>query len=128
MTDEQVVRTLAEFDGWTEIQPADRYVDFGRDKGFPPPQWYRERGIDQSQPRRRSGDKHPLPAYLTSYDALAPVWRKLDTDTLSEAWEKLWMGPGGDGDKYAYTASDWFQKPPRDHAHALATAIKEAQR
>lgn len=63
-----------------------------------------------------------LPLYLTSYDALAPVWRRA-YEVSSQLWMKAMTSRS--------LACHWYVATPRKHAEALATAIleaKEAQR
>ena len=111
MTDEQVVRTLAEFMGWRECHC--RVVGHWK---APDGNYYSEDGF---------------PSYLTSYDALAPVWRKIGLESGGTAQADHVCVSAMGTLRLKFGVEDWgmwFTATPRDHAHALATAIKEAQR
>ena len=100
MTDEQVVRTLAEFMGYVRCGNGALAL-------------WREDGCGRPNSYVREGN---LPPYLTSYDALAPVWRRfkeVDRDRYANCLGGCGFHP-------------WFEGSPRDHAHALCKAILES--
>ena len=101
MTDEEVVKTLAEFMG------IDAHVIFcaGPWRYIP-----RESHVDLA-----------LPQWLTSYDAIADVWRKVKTAP------NLLYGKAADELVPNHCFCDWFTATPRQHAEALATAVREAK-
>lgn len=111
MTDEQIVRTLAEFMGY------ERY----KDSTFA---MYREVGLGRPDSFVIEKD---LPKYLTSYDALAPVWRKAFDTTpaihCSDENEKCFYCKAHE----ILDDACWFRDTPREHAEALATAIASAK-
>lgn len=98
LTDEQIIRTLAEFMGYRDVafcQCCNCWT--GRVRG----------------PQGGGGPVHaPQLLYLTSYDALAPVCKK--------AWETVWVSAFGN-------AFRWWEIPPKALAEVLATAILEAK-
>ena len=119
MTDEEIMRTLAEFMGILGPNPETlRLSKTGKS-------WVRD--IDG---RGYFGDSDyaPLPDYLHSYDALAPVYLKAKT-----------IGPCGGYELrllvkrhlrklagwFPTDFEDWYKITPRQHAEALATAIQE---
>ena len=102
MTDEQIVRTLAEFmdlsgprdEGWKIVKMVTGQIV----------------AVDTSD-----GYVCQIPNYLTSYDALAPVWERIDDMTYDSAISRMAAG------------FYWYDHPPRQHAEALAAAILEAK-
>ena len=113
MTDDDVTREIAEFMGWTRRTSDD-------DGATCKPYWERDDGVIT---REEFG-------YLTSYDALAPVWRKL-WETRDDGRHKAAMDsmcgcfpPNAPARMYPPSA---FWVSPRDHAHAIARALREAK-
>lgn len=97
MTDQEITRTLAEFMGL----PTPPSIRFSSDGWGTTEYWVDNMGV-------------PIPAYLTSYDALAPVWRKVNTEPMHCPC-RLNIG------------RHWWEKTPRQHAGALAAAILTAK-
>lgn len=122
MTDEQVVRTLAEFMG---VWPADAT---GEPFSYGSGTW----AVAVPLTGTHNIARH-LPAYLTSYDALAPVWRKVMAHSVEgEAATRNFVTTQADGDgEWLSRHTNWFRTcwmtTPRDHAYALAQAIRETQ-
>ena len=108
MTDAEVVRTLAEFMGWTSIKAVEcdplafsksttvQFVGcFGPTRGF-----------------------QCVPEYLKDYNAVAGVWRRV------QKTDPYVLLPAADrGIPY-----NWFDATPREHAYALAKAIAGAKK
>lgn len=105
MTDEQIVRTLAAFEGWHVLNDG---------TCISPSRVYRQELEDFR--------------YLTSYDALAEVWRKLcfNAPISNDAIAVAAMNSL----RIKYGVSDWgmwFTATPKEVAEALATAIASAK-
>lgn len=99
MSDEQIVRTLAEFMDYDVLE-----LMWPTGNGQ---WWYRETGSDEHAP-----DARILPDWFNSYDALAPVWRKV-AGTIGD------VARGAMANKACW----WYEFTPRDHATSLAEAI-----
>lgn len=105
MTDEQIVKTLAEFMGYErvrELMPGTRFSEW----------------IGAKVGRQFDSEDVTLPDWLTSYDAIAEVWQKSDDMLYESATHYLQNGICFD---------DWYSRTPRQHAEALAMAILEAK-
>lgn len=97
MDDEQVKAVLAEFMGYVQVGSLWREDACGR-----PDSYIRT---------------DHLPRYLTDYNAIADVWRR-----VFEVGDSSYGAAG----RYIET-SRWYEKQPRDHAHALAKAISQSK-
>lgn len=107
LTDEEIVRTLAEFMGY-------RSVAFCSCCNC----WTGRR----SGPQGGGGPLHaPQLLFLTSYDALAPVWAKW--------WDEYKRSPKPGAWAWWNDQTDgwWFHSEPRELARVLAKAIKESK-
>lgn len=122
LTDEIVVRRIAEFMGWTRL-----HLECS-EKSMSPPivdcAWY-------GQPNEGCSRRCRCPDYLGDYNAIAEVWRKLcntktpeDRALLREATVGV-MVALKKRDTVLYPCAETFLIPPRDHAYAIADALGE---
>ncbi len=91
MDDATIVRTLAEFEG---------IVDPRYDKWFGSQAFY---AVNMTPLK--------VPDYLTDFNAIVRIWRKLPHQTRIAAWSEM------------FYVEYWYEATPRQHALALATAI-----
>lgn len=102
MTDIEIVRTLAEFEGRKLTNKHLKYWWFEPSDG---------------------GEPNEPAAYLESFDAVVPVWEKLlatNFDAFSEACRLLTGSPDR---SWSCSLSDFIRNTPRQHAESLARAI-----
>lgn len=71
--------------------------------------------------------------YLTSYDALAPVWRRvMDNSNDNNRMYWIWKFHMIESENRVFPRrcpmANWLVISPRDHAYAVARTIKEAAR
>jgi hypothetical protein len=107
VTDDEVVKVLAGFMGYKF------------DRVLPP--------HEGGSAYMLKGAGVPAPDYLTSYDAIAEVWRKM-RDSMPDTHDPF-VNPAC---MYCVaceqlTDACWFGNEPRDHAHALAKAISQSK-
>lgn len=91
LTDKQIVRRIAKF-------------MFARDEPV---------RLDVCNRWCFKSDMTPLPDWLTSYDALAPVWRKMYESDICMQHDA----------ERGRVFRDWFLESPRDLAEAIAIAL-----
>lgn len=137
LTDEQVVRTLAEFEGYEIGQDEEhRWLCWKMPDGRVAKCKVKKKpnrfGFWTEYELLNAKWHAPLalgiPHYLTDYNAIAAVWRKLksiwsaeeDTDASAKAWEI--------NVNAQRLLSLWYDSTPRDHAYAIARAILESKK
>ena len=100
MTDAEIIRTLAEFMGYQELRMTDRRTGFSAFR-------------DASGTIARTD-------WLTSYDAIAEVWQRVHVSHPVQ-YEKA---RADICNQCGCPFGAWVYATPREHAEALATAIR----
>lgn len=101
LTDELVIKTLAEFEGRKIVMAPNGACFWALDDV--------EDGLDE--------DSEPV-SYLTDYSAIAEVWRKVFDADRQDFYELI--------DDFS-DERHWWGARPRDHAYVIARAIIEAK-